>query len=98
MAGIRRADAARLLTAVECQRIDAEILAPKVRFESLSQSLGLLFELPRPSCKTDVLREPSGAALCRVNVALYLAERDRAFGERAIRVEHGVLRILPTLL
>src|SRR6516164_8332452 len=43
-------------------------------------------------------RQPRSGAFCPVDVALDLAECDRAFGEAAIRVEDRVVRILPALI
>ena len=98
VSGIRRTDAARLLSPVERERVRLKVVAPERVLEPFAQAA-------RPSRSHDGgidLAErsaPSGAAAdARERVALDLAQRDRRFRQRAVRVEHRIERVLPTLL
>ena len=99
LSGIRCTDAARLLGAVERQRIGAELGAPEGRFEALGEALGLGFE---PVVRRPRRPMPARAArdrrFCGKDVTLDFGQRDVAFGQPAVGVEDRIVGILPSLV
>src|SRR5690606_25368253 len=98
MPGIGRADLARALLAVERNGVRAEVVGPEAIVEALAQRLGLGDQLAGERGLAERLRELRGTPLRVVDVALHLAERDRALGKRAVRVRDTVERVLPALV
>src|SRR5260221_5311132 len=97
MAGVRGAHAARALIAIQSQGVRAKVFTPKNLFEAIAQRAGLLLEvvgLPRTAEDT---RHLGGDALRRIDVALNLAQRDRALGQMAVGMKDGVVRVFPAL-
>src|SRR5438552_8213259 len=98
MAGVRRANPARLLSTVERQGICGYVVTPK-------GPLKVSLQGRRPQAKTLrllILAENSGEFGCTqpggVNITLHLAEGDRPLGQSAVGVEDGIIGILPALL
>src|SRR5262249_33883534 len=98
LTGIGAAYPARLLLAVERERIGAELLAPERCIETLRELLGLGGEAGGELGPS----EPRGAArrqvLGAVDIALHLRQRDRAVGEGAVGVEDRIVGVLPALI
>ena len=96
--GIRSPNAARLLLAVEGERVGSDVIAPERGFE-LEREPGRL-GIQRVASR--VLAKPAcGArhqALCREDIALHLAKGDGAARKRTVGVENRVLGILPALI
>ena len=98
VAGIRGPDRARLLLAIERQRVRAERRIPEAVVESVPHRIGAR-RPRRGACR--VAQQPGDqrrAAPRGVDVALELAERDRSVGEPAIGVKHRIVRVLPALV
>ena len=99
MAGVRGANAAGPLGAIERERIGADIRAPERLLELIARRCSASL----PSFDASV-RWPSRVgnrregALGRVDVALHLAERDRPLRQRAVGMEDGVVGVLPALV
>ena len=97
--GIGRPHPARLLGAVERQRVGAEFLAP----ERLLEACGKLLA-PRSSSLPAFVRKPKRRAqraasrLRGEDVALHFAQRDVAFGQLAVGMKDRVVGILPALV
>src|SRR3954452_23168302 len=98
MAGVRRAHATGLLLRVESERIGRQLLAPERAIEVFSQLARALRLLFGDGAVAEPLGETGQAEPCRVDVALDLAQRDRAFGKGPVAVEDGIRRVLPSLL
>ena len=99
VSGIRGADRARLLLAIEGQRVGAERRIPEALVEPVTQRIGAA-----PTTTPARAASPSSPAISaraaprRVDVPLDLAEGDWALGEPAVRVKHRVVRVLPALV
>src|SRR5262249_48573042 len=71
---------------------------PEGLFKSIPEFLGIALKL------VGAVNEAAGGgdlgrqALCGVDVALHLAERDRAFRVAAVGVEYGIAGVLPPLV
>ena len=91
MPGIRGDDPTGLLGPVERQRVGRQVLAPKRRFEPFPQGLGLLQERGRSHPITQARGQRGGMALRRIDIALDLAQRDRALRRAAILVKNRVV-------
>ena len=98
LAGVRGDHPARLLRAVQCQRVCRQLLAPEARFESSAKSLRLGAERGGTLGKAQRLGEHRGMPLGAVHVALDLAEGDRPFGQPAVVMKDRVEGVLPTLI
>src|SRR5262245_3606567 len=98
LTGIRAADAAGLLLAVERERVGLELLAPEACVESLRQLMGFSLEATRAL----VPPQPFGATcqhlLRAIDVALHLRKRDRPLRQAAVGVENRILGIFPALV
>src|SRR5690606_23005128 len=95
---VRRAHAARLLLAVERERVGIEALAPELLVEPLAEPRRRVLEPGGAQRLADSAREPGSSKLRLVDVALHLRERDRARRERAVGMRHAVERVLPALV
>src|SRR5258707_6580491 len=98
MAGVRCAHAARALGAVEGQGVRAKVFTPKYLFEAIAKGAGLLLEVVGLPRTADDTRHLGGDALRRIDVALNLAQRDRALGEMAVGMKDGIVRVFPALV
>src|SRR5579871_872811 len=90
--------AAGLLFAIESECISAEFFAPECVFDALPEEQRLAFE---PYCQirlTDGTRQLRRQTLCLVDISLHLRERDRAGGERPVRMHDAVAGIFPSLI
>src|SRR6185312_7890945 len=92
------AHAARLLVAVERQRVEAELGTPELRAEALTQSDRLLALFPRQVVMAQRLRQSGRGDMRSIGIGLHFAKRDRPFRDAPVGVEHGVARVLPSLL
>ena len=98
LSGIRAAHVARLLRAIERQRIGLELRAPERRLECFPKPHRLRFER---GGLVEIAQSPrafGGEVFGRVDVALDLGERNRSFRQPAVGVEDGVIRIFPALV
>src|SRR5205814_8259996 len=98
LAGVRRAHPAGPLVRVERQRVSRELLAPEIAIESFEEVARFPHLRVGDLRVAELLAEARDAQARGVHVSLQLAERDRPAGDRAVRVEDGIRRILPTLL
>src|SRR5256885_117473 len=98
MPGIGRSHPAWLLVAVQRERVGRQVVAPERGLEPLAQRVRLLRE-GRGSYRVVQRRgQRRCVSLGAINVGLNLAKSDRTFGQAAILVEDGVVRILPALI
>src|SRR5216684_7158141 len=98
MPGVGRSDPARLLGAVERNRIETDLFAPERRFESLREALGVEVEPIGEIIVAEAAGALGGQPLGGVCVALRFAERDRAARELAVLMKDRVERIFPSLI
>ena len=98
MAGVGRAHPAGPLVAVERERVGASSSHQNALSNCSRSASASLARRARRSASPSAAASARRAALGGVDVALHLAQRDRAFGERAVGVEDRVVRILPALL
>src|SRR5262249_56900773 len=74
LAGVGAAHAARLLHAVERERISADVVTPERGVEALGEPRRLLFEFDGPAGMTELARAFRREQLGHVDIALYLGE------------------------
>ena len=98
MSGVRGPHAAEPLVAVERDAVAPQLLVPERLLEPLAQPLGLGSKLAGAPVVAERGGEVGGGVARGEDVALDLAQRDRALGERSIGVEDRVVRVLPALL
>ena len=98
LAGVRRANFARLFAAVERNRVRPDVFAPEGPVELFAQFLGPMGEFGRSVRLTQQGRQRGARPPRGIDVALHFAERDRPLGKRAVGVKDGVVGILPALM
>src|SRR5947208_9080161 len=98
MPGIGRSHPAWLLVAVQRERVGRQVVAPERGLEPLAQCVRLLREGSGNYRMIQRRRQRRGVSLGAINVGLNFAKSDRTFGQAAVLVEDGVVRILPTLI
>src|SRR5664280_3329658 len=98
LAGAGSAHATEVLAAVERHAVRGELLAPEGSLEALLERFGLHALARRLALVAEEACERGARAMGRVRVPLDLAERDRAFGVRAVLVKDGVVGIPPALV
>src|SRR5262249_57078804 len=92
------AHAARLLVAVEGERVGLELRTPEAGVEPLGEILGRGLEPARPLALAEALGAARRQELAAVDIALHLGERDRPLREPAVGMEARVQGILPALV
>src|SRR5437868_2057398 len=98
MAGIGCAYPALAFFAVQRNRVSRQLLAPEGGFEIFAERLSLKTQFRGTAGMAERGCDLRGAEPGGVHVPLDLTQRDGTFGQRAVRVKNGILRILPTLL
>src|ERR1700733_174422 len=98
LSGVRRADPARLLGAVERQRVAAKLVAP----ERILKTFGEPLRFGRQLLRQIDFAEAQGAArrqlLAGEHIALYFGKCDIALGQAAIGMKDRIIGILPALI
>lgn len=84
--------------AIQRQGVGSQFVVPESMIEPALQFTRLCCELRTYLRLAEVLGQHGDRLFRRINVALHLAERNRRFGESAIFMKDGILRIFPALL
>src|SRR3984893_8001124 len=98
LTGVGGADLARLLVAVERQRVGAEVVTPERFFKALGEKLRFGLELFRPVEFSESRRTTRRQPLAGKHIALHFGERNVALGQTAVSVKDRVIGILPVLI
>ena len=83
--------AAQLLRSVQRETVDRQVFAPERHLEPFPQGFGLLQESDRSRRIAQARGQRGGMAFRRIDIALDLAQCDRAFRHAAILVEDRVV-------
>ena len=76
MPAVRTPNAAGSFAAIESQRIQSEIFAPKLALKAILQPRCLMFKFPADFRVTQRCGDPGGQMLSLEDVALHFAKRD----------------------
>src|SRR5258708_39951979 len=95
---MRGAHPARIFRTVERQRVSSDLRTPERAFEMPGEAARFGVELARGGVISHPPRAMRRHALGGVDIALHFGERDRAFRQPAVGMEHRVVGILPALI
>src|SRR5690606_14548068 len=98
MACVRGAHATQALVAVERQTVGAEFFVEEVCVEGFAQGVRARLALGLAHDVTQSSGNPGGRAPGAVDIGLYLDQGDRTSRKRAVRVEDGIVAVLPALV
>src|SRR3546814_9621892 len=73
-------------------------LDPELLFEQSPERLGLGVNVLRSVPFSKGAGELAGGAAGGIDIALHLAQRDRALRQRPVRMEDGIVAVLPSLV
>src|SRR5918996_4086678 len=96
--GVRCADPAGPLVAIQRQDVGTEVVVPERRVEAETQLLGLTIQGRRALLEPEPSGNGSRPASGSVGIALDLDERDRPLGQGAVGVEDRIVAVLPALI
>src|SRR6478609_12047151 len=97
LAGIGGSDLARMLGAIEGQRVSAKLLAPECLLEAIGEQQGFGFEPCRPIGHSETARATRSQTLAGEYISLDFGQCDIAFGKVSIGVEDSIEGVLPAL-
>src|SRR3546814_16572876 len=95
MTGVGGENATGFLDPVKRQRVGAEPVDPELLFEQSPERLGLGVNVLRSVPFSKGAGELAGGAAGGIDIALHLAQRDRALRQRPVRMEDGIVAVLP---